>query len=353
LIKSLPLLSCKTSLSFGKGLGVRSFNYFKTHHIMKFFFSCDWGTSTFRLRLVDAENIKVLSEIKTRHGIAIAFESWKQTNQQEKTRLAFYQTYLFEQVKKITVPFNDAVKDAPIILSGMASSSIGMIELPYKEIPFPCKGSGLVIYIIPADEDHRHKMIMISGARTDVDVIRGEETMLAGCKISEDDSEQLFIFPGTHSKHIIVKNGLVKNITTYMTGELFDLLSNKSILSASVKKDDPEPTGSNRFFIDGVLKGRASILSNSIFHVRTNHLFKKTTPGENYDYLSGLLIGHELKDVSANKPPSITLVCSEGLKKSYTQALNVLELASQVNYENADEALINGQWIITQQLGYL
>ena len=68
---------------------------------MKNFFSCDWGTSAFRLRLVDAETLKLLSEIKTDYGIALAFELWKQTKQPEEKRIAFYQTYLFIQVKKI------------------------------------------------------------------------------------------------------------------------------------------------------------------------------------------------------------------------------------------------------------
>jgi 2-dehydro-3-deoxygalactonokinase len=320
---------------------------------MKFFFSCDWGTTAFRLRLVDAENLTVLSEIKTGHGIAAAFECWQQANRHEKNRIAFYQTYLFEQVKKITGSYNGSFHNTPVIVSGMASSSIGMIELNYKEIPFQCDGSDLVTHIIPEGEDHPYKMIMISGARSETDVIRGEETMLAGCNILKNDTEQLFIFPGTHSKHIAVKNGLVKNITTYMTGELFDLLSNKSILSASVKKYDAGQSFNNRFFVEGVIKGKVSNLANSIFHVRTNQLFRKATFHENYDYLSGLLIGHELKDIAANKPAIIVLVCGEGLKIAYMQALEALDLSTGVDYINADEALIKGQWKIMKQPGYL
>ena len=322
---------------------------------MKFFFSCDWGTSTFRLRLVDAENATVLSEIKTNHGIASAFECWKKTNQHEKDRIAFYQIYLFEQVKKITASSNHTFQNTPIILSGMASSSIGMLELPYKELPFQCNGSDLIIHtIIPETEENApYKIIIISGVRSETDVIRGEETILTGCNIEKDDREQLFIFPGTHSKHIVVKNGTAQNITTYMTGELFDLLSKKSILSASVKKNDAEDSTNDQHFVAGVVKGASSNLMNSIFHVRTNQLFKKATLQENYDYLSGLLIGHELKDVAENKPDTLTLVCSEGLEKAYLLALDVLGLSTHLDHKNADDALMNGQWKIMQQLGYL
>ena len=72
----------------------------------------------------------------------------------------------------------------------------------------------------------------------------------------------------------------------------------------------------------------------------------------NYFFLSGLLIGHELKDVVENKPSLITLVCSEGLQKVYQTALKVLGLNDRLDYKNADDALINGQIRIMRQAGY-
>ena len=166
---------------------------------MKLFFSCDWGTSMFRLRLVDAADAKILSEIKTGYGIATAFESWKQNGQDQNERISFYQAYLFDQVKKMATSFKESLANASIVLSGMASSSIGMLELPYKKLPFRCDGSDLVIHTIPSTQD-MPSQIIISGVRSEADVIRGEETILAGCDIEADDREQLFILPGTHSK---------------------------------------------------------------------------------------------------------------------------------------------------------
>lgn len=316
---------------------------------MKFFFSGDWGTSVFRLRLVDVATQTVVTEIKTSYGIARAFECWQQSTQLGKNRVAFYQSYLLEEVKKITDAFNNDVEDAPIVISGMVSSSIGMLELPYKELPFMCTGADLVTHTIMPQQGQRHKIIFISGVRSAVDVMRGEETILVGCNVPVNDSEQLVVFPGTHSKHLIIKNGLVQNISTYMTGELFDLLSNKSILSASVKKGEVEETAADPFFIEGVIKGSSSNLINSLFRVRTNQLFEKTTPTENYQYLSGLVIGHELKDVVKNNTLAITLVCSEALKKSYMQAFNSLGLSDYLQYKNADDALVKGQYNILSQ----
>ena len=318
---------------------------------MKLFFSCDWGTSTFRLRLVDAKNEKVLSEIRTGYGIASAFASWKQIDKGESERMVFYQSYLFDQVKKIKGSFHKTVDKAPVVLSGMASSSIGMLALPYKNLPFRADGSDLVIHTIPSN-DERPTQIIVSGTRSETDVIRGEETILAGCDIKEGGKEQLFILPGTHSKHIRVQGGWVKDITTYMTGELFGLLSNKSILSASVTKDLTEGVSHDPSFSEGVKEGAALNLMNSIFHVRTNQLFGKTNPGENYYFLSGLLIGHELKELLGSSDIPVTLVCGAELKRAYTIALETLGLDAKLQYKDSDVALIQGQMKIVDRIGY-
>jgi 2-dehydro-3-deoxygalactonokinase len=314
---------------------------------MKFFFSCDWGTSTFRLRLIDVEDLAVLCEIKTGHGIASAFQFWKETGADEKNRIDIYCTYLFEKVQELKTSFNHSIENIPVILSGMASSSIGMIELPYKEIPFQGDGSDLIFHtIVPGD--WANQIIIISGVKSEEDVIRGEETMLAGCTITDTDIYQLFIFPGTHSKHVKIKNLKVKGFATYMTGELFDLLSSKSILSASINKGNAEDSPNSKYFFDGVKKGASSNLMNCIFHVRTNQLFKKLSPEENYKYLSGLLIGHELKDVPTNHPGRITLVCNEPFTDLYVKAAAALGFGDVLHVENANDALIKGQWKIFQ-----
>lgn len=317
---------------------------------MKLFFSCDWGTSNFRLRLVDADKGRPLSEIKTDQGIAMTFDAWKRSGKND--RIMYYQNYLFEQAKKITDSFGGPVDNVPVILSGMASSSIGMKELPYKKLPFQCDGSDLVVHSIGDEKDQPYKIILISGVSSKVDAMRGEETILVGCDIARNEAKHLFLFPGTHSKHVLVTNGTVQSIATYMTGEVFDLLSNKSILAASVMKNDPGAEFSNQSFEEGVKEGASSNILNSIFHVRTNQLLKNIAADANYFYLSGLLIGQELKDVLENKPAAITLVCSEGLQKVYTTALHILGLNDRLDFKNADDALINGQIRIMQQAGY-
>jgi 2-dehydro-3-deoxygalactonokinase len=183
--------------------------------------------------------------------------------------------------------------------------------------------------------------------------MRGEETQLAGC-VHPDDEERLFIFPGTHSKHVLVKNGWITDIKTYMTGEFFDILSKKSVLAVSVEEGDGlRNYKNNKSFEKGVADSTGSNLLHIAFWVRTNDLFDKLTKQENYYYLSGLLIGTELAEITGVMNKKITLVISEGMKQFYTTALKVQEIQegkSSFAIENADMALIKGQLNIWNSL---
>jgi len=294
--------------------------------------SCDWGTSGFRLRLVNVMDSTVLNEIRNEQGIAAVYNKWIENNQPESRRLAFYKHVL---QTTLDAYFTKDIKDIPIIISGMASSTIGMKELSYSELPFDLENMNLEIESIKADKDFSHDIFLVSGLRTVNDVMRGEETMLLGCDIDKDE-ETLVIFPGTHSKHVVVKNNIAIDFKTYMTGEVFDLLASKSILSKSVEKNSND---NENIFIDGVEEGSKNNLLNSSFHVRTNHLFKKYGGSENYHFLSGLVIGCELKEVIATHG-NICLVCSNNLLKNYATALQIVAPATPVKFHNADQALI-------------
>lgn len=315
---------------------------------MEKFISCDWGTSAFRLRLVEAETRTILSEVRTDQGIAATYALCK-NNKESVDAFLFYRTIISNNIESLEKQCSNFLENIPIVISGMATSSIGMIELPYKELSFQTNGADLLTHIVQPSQNFKHRMIFISGVKSARDVMRGEETMIAGCNAANDEGEQLFILPGTHSKHIIVKNGNVRDFKTYMTGEFFELLSKKSILSASVENENSGAGNeSNAHFTKGVTEGAASNLLNNTFHVRTNQLFKKMNHRENYHYLSGLLIGTELKDLLQQKYSSISLVSSGMLGRKYFLALDVLGLNKNLHQINADNALINGQCIILQ-----
>jgi len=314
---------------------------------MQTFISCDWGTSTFRIRLVDATNQTVLAEVMNNQGIAETHALWKQEKLDEGKRFYFYQSFIRDQLTRLQEQLNVSLLNLPLIISGMASSNLGMIDLPYKELPFATDGSDLDLKEISATDYFQHDVVVISGARTTNDVMRGEETQLIGSYFNSD-SEHIYIFPGTHSKHITVKHQRVTDFKTYMTGEFFHLLSNRSILSQSVRESNHLLEGANlKNFEDGVNKSIQDNLLHNAFLVRTNHLLNYLSKEENYFYLSGLLIGAELKEVAYGKVP-LTVVGNESIQKYYVIALHQLGVSNVVTVD-ADIALVKGHCKIYRQ----
>jgi 2-dehydro-3-deoxygalactonokinase len=293
--------------------------------------SCDWGTTSFRLRLINADTAEVLHEVKSFDGVNTVHNEWLATKKNENVRLNFYRSFIQSQIEKLNVD----VSNMRVIISGMASSTIGMKELPYAKLPFKLSADNLNIEKFEADNFCDDDILLISGLQTNVDVMRGEETLLLGCNIDDD---ALVIFPGTHSKHVIVKDKTAINFKTYMTGEFFNLLSTQSLLAKSVSKNNEVH---EEAFVSGVKDGASNNILNASFHVRTNQLFQKNSAEENYHYLSGLLIGNELSEISTSNQKNITLVCASNLLQQYTMALNVINKNHfQISIANSDEVLI-------------
>lgn len=293
------------------------------------FLSCDWGTTSFRLRLIDVESADVLHEVKSSEGVHAVHKEWLATKKNEKVKLNFYRSFIQSQIDKMNVDTSDVM----VIISGMASSTIGMKELAYAKVPFHLNVANLNIEKFAANNFCGHDIVLISGLQTDVDVMRGEETLLLGC----DVEDALIILPGTHSKHVIVKDKAAIDFKTYMTGEFFNLLSTQSLLAKSISKNNELHEDA---FINGVKDGGTNNVLNAAFHVRTNQLFQKHSAEENYHYLSGLLIGNELSEISTSNQKNIVLVCAENLLQQYTTALNVINRNQlKIKTVNADEPL--------------
>ncbi|WP_132056057.1 2-dehydro-3-deoxygalactonokinase [Pseudocnuella soli] len=306
------------------------------HHI---FLSCDWGTTNFRLRLVDRQTLEVKAVVQSEEGVAAVFAQWQQTAG-ATDRVSFYQNVLQHQVNLLEQQIGKPLAGVPIIISGMASSSIGMMELPYKQLPLSIMEIDLSYHQSEATTAFNHPIVLVSGARTEGDVMRGEETQLAGYNIDSALYSQVFIFPGTHSKHVAVANGVATDFATYITGEVFQLLANKSILANSVAANDAWYEKSNRAaFEQGVLDGQSHNILHQAFMVRTNSLFERYGAAANYWYLSGLLIGHELQTLQQTHTGPITIVGNGIIVDIYQAACTVLGL-QHVKSEDANIALI-------------
>lgn len=317
------------------------------------FLSCDWGTSSFRLRLVKADDFSILAEREAKDGNSSIFEKWKSAKKPEEERFDFYLDVLRNHIEALQDENNYSLNGLPVIISGMASSTIGMREIPYKNLPFLTDGSDVKTRFIPPTSHFPHEILLISGAKTRNDVMRGEETQLVGCLLKVDQQEEMFLHPGTHSKHIFIKQGKAVDFKTYMTGELFSILSEKSILAQSLEKStNLELPGHFESFKRGVEDAVRGNILHQLFMIRTNDLFAKSSPDQNYYYLSGLLIGTELQDFPPNFKGNITLAGEQILTAHYYAALKILGIEAKINnivIKNPDEITIKGQFKIYQQ----
>lgn len=321
------------------------------------FLSCDWGTSTFRLRLLDGEINRIVALSRGEQGIAATFAAWRAAGGNPEDRWSHFSGVLEQHLARVARESGYALTGLPLVISGMASSSMGLRELPYARLPLATDGSDLSIEHIPARTDLPHPAVIISGVRGDDDLMRGEETQLIGaCALGGDEAAaparaRVYVFPGTHSKHVEVRGTRAVAIRTYMTGELFALLSKQSILANSVAAGavlgEPESTAC---FDRGVRAGAEENLLHAAFRVRTSALLENASPTGNYHYLSGLLIGAELGELTASDA-SVTLVGSGPLRTAYQRAFDVLGARSPLTLHDADQCLAAGQLIIATRLG--
>jgi 2-dehydro-3-deoxygalactonokinase len=313
---------------------------------------CDWGTTSFRLRLVERQNYEVLAEYLTKDGVAGTFRNWKE--QDEINRFDFYSEILKNSIKELAKKTSFILDTIPVIVSGMASSSIGMEELPYAELPFESNGSQASVKVFKDFNGKDAPLVLVSGLKSHEDVMRGEEAQLMGLlklnEISIQASEKIvFVFPGTHSKHITVKDRFVIDFQTFMTGEIYNILTEHSILKDSVLSGSgtvlmqPDEI---KAFLKGVEISGTSALLHSLFTVRTGQLFGQFTKQQNSFYLSGLLIGSELRQLKDENYDRLVICSGKHLYEHYKRAAEAISLKFNTTYiqpELLDKATIAGQ----------
>jgi 2-dehydro-3-deoxygalactonokinase len=316
-----------------------------------YFLSCDWGTSAFRLRLIHTAEQQIISELTAQDGIARTYEAWKATRNPPSDRVLFFKAILEKHIRTLENQSKKPLKGMDIVISGMASASIGMYELPYAYVPFPVDGSQTCVHTIEEADDFPHTIRLISGVRTGADVMRGEETQLIGLvQILNLTAKKKYIvlLPGTHSKHIFVQNKHIVRFHTYMTGEMFNILSQHSILKDSIDLSDMQNYGHQEqiAFKKGVLEAQKMGILNQLFSVRTNQLFQKYSKKENTFYLSGLLIGSELKHLLKTRKTQLILSSGNNLYEFYKWAIDALQLTQctlDISPETIDKAVVVGQ----------
>lgn len=258
----------------------------------------DWGTSSLRGARLDGEG-RVLEEQSHARGILSVAPGEFQA--------------VFEQC------FGEWMRDAPLaLISGMAGSRQGWREAPYCACPAGfAEVAAQLAWITPG------RIAIVPGLSCEdggtPDVMRGEEVQVFGALQRSATSDGLFVLPGTHSKWAEVRQGRIVRFRTCMTGEFYALLSQHSILARTLQADAPFDGAA---FDAGVAHALASTsLLNTAFSARTLALFERQTAQALASYLSGLVIGEEIRAQAPAPGSEIVLIGSAALTERYARAL--------------------------------
>lgn len=240
----------------------------------------------------------------------------------------------------------------PRLASGMVGSRSGWREMPYLDVPANaaqlagalgclCAADGLDVHLVPGLRDPHGP-----------DVMRGEETQLVGALSLAPAlaAAATFILPGTHSKWAAVRDGAVTSFRTLMTGELFAVLRQHSILGGDVPAVDDEAA-----FVRGVTAARDSGAAGALarlFSARTLMLDGTLAAASVPDYLSGLLIGEEFRtafiDGLAHRHAPLQLIGEHALCERYRRAAALFDIALPPTIE---DAAARGLWQLAVQAG--
>lgn len=318
-----------------------------------YIFCCDWGTSIFRLQLVDNSTGDVLKQISSGNGVSTVYREWTSSSKTISLK-EFYLKVLHAHLNTLLLDLQLSSEVNQVLISGMASSSIGLEELPYANVPFSLDGENALVASIAKTDDFPFDIFLISGVRVIDDVMRGEETQILGLATSnnfiDSNTDAICILPGTHSKHIVIKRGQLVDFKTYLTGELFQLLSTQSVLKGSVEHQfgtEELNESSLKAFYRGIEDSAPHLtMLNKLFSVRTNDLFGVMSKRDNYFYLSGLLIGNEIRSLQVDGIATIVLCCGNKLFELYKLAIEKIHEGFPVKLispEVMDKAAFIGQ----------
>lgn len=260
----------------------------------------DWGTTRLRAYLVDDAG-RVIDRIGVDEGImAVPPGAFPATLRRHVGR------WLSEHA------------GIPVVLAGMVGSRNGWIEVPY--LPCPTSVYEIAAALAPVDLGDGLQAHIVPGLSTRdaagvPDVMRGEETKVAGCDVADG----LVVTPGTHAKWIRMKAGRIEGFATFMTGDFYGAFMDHTILGKLAE----EPADEAGFARGLEAAGRPGGLTHQAFSARTLVLMGDMSGPEVGPFLSGLLIGSEVRHALTigDAAGAITVVSEGAVARGYEQAL--------------------------------
>jgi 2-dehydro-3-deoxygalactonokinase len=289
------------------------------------FIACDWGGTNLRAWVVDETG-----EVKDRRDFPFGISRLRPGEAPERFRLDVRPALGAESL--------------PAILCGMVGSNLGWRAVPYLDCPVNLAELGRNLCLV---QDGDAPVWIVPGLRgpgptAAPDLIRGEETQVLGWLRTEAaQGRQAICHPGTHAKWVVLEDERLVRFVTFMTGELYAVLSRHSVLRSEAVADDEAA------FDQGLAAaGDGGALAARIFSARTRVVaaLSPAAPETTASYLSGLLIGAEIAAAPAlaglNADEPIVLLGDPGLCRWYARALTRAGRASRTF--DGDRAVLAG-----------
>jgi 2-dehydro-3-deoxygalactonokinase len=225
-----------------------------------------------------------------------------------------------------------AAGERDVLLAGMVGSRQGWVEAPYLPCPAGPAELATALTVVPFEGARVRLVPGVSGADASgvPEVMRGEETQIAGV-LDAIGAEGMVCLPGSHSKWVRVAQGRIAGYTTHLTGEAFAALAGHTILGRMMQPDAKDDAAFDR----GVARsGETGGLLHHLFGVRTLGLMGQLAESGTASYLSGLLIGHEIRAASQGNA-SVHLIGSAALCALYARAIAALGGTARIEDEEA------------------
>ena len=285
---------------------------------MNLWVALDWGTSNFRAYLMDNNN--VIDQVSTQEGM-------KFIDQNEFEKIL---------IKNIDA-WNNKFDIKVIIASGMVGAKQGWIEVPYINSPCDIRNVNFKTFKI-LDDANIHILSGVSQFNPS-DVMRGEETQIAGFLLNNVDFNGSICLPGTHSKWVNMNSYNIQEFTTFLTGELYEIVKKYSILNHSLNTtelDDEIVKSSAKLIIEN-----PSFISNKLFEIRADNLLKNSNQTSNNSKLVGYLLGIELCGSRTYwEDKDLVIIGSSNLNKYYELILN--GRSNSIRLFNSSDMALNG-----------
>ncbi|MEP3048042.1 MAG: 2-dehydro-3-deoxygalactonokinase [Roseibium sp.] len=283
--------------------------------------AADWGTTNLRIWALD-QTAGVIAHRCSDKGMGkLAPKEF------EPALLELIEDFLCDQAK------------TPVIICGMAGSRQGWAEAPYKTVP--CTPPDMCDATEVHGTDSRLNVHILPGIKqlTPPDVMRGEETQIAGFLANRPGFTGTLCLPGTHTKWVALTDGRIDRFRTFMTGETFALFCEHSVLKHGLSDGQIDETAF-KTAVEETSKIQNN-LAGELFGIRAAGLVADLTPEAARGRLSGLLIGTEIAAVSNDFTlQDCVLLGSDKIANAYADALTSLGYKAELS--DADAITLQG-----------